>query len=176
MKKSLLLLLPILIVGCLPPQKAPKRIKEYTSIEEALPDKENVEFFNFYEQNITTIPENIGGFPSLHKLGVQGIKFAEFPSEIISLTGLDYLDMINCGIKKLPENFGDLINIKELYLSDNQLSELPESISKLNSFKYINLDRNKFTEIPAPLSNNKTLKWLRLNGNQITNIASFAGM
>jgi len=176
MKKSLLLLIPILIVGCLPPQKAPERIKEYTSIEEALPEKENVGFFNFYDQNITTLPKNLSDFPSLHKLGVQGIKFAEFPSEIISLTGLDYLDMINCGVKNLPEDFGDLLNIKELYLSDNQLSELPESISKLNNLKYINLDRNKFTEIPAPLSNNKTLKWLRLNGNQITNITSFAGM
>jgi len=175
-KRSLLLLIPILVAGCLPPQKAPDRIKEYTSIEEALPEKESVEFFNFHEQNLSALPKNLGDFPILHMLGVQGITFAEFPIEIISLTGLDYLDMINCGVKELPENFGDLLNIKELYLSDNQLSKLPDSILKLNSLRYINLDRNKFTEIPDTLSNNKTLKWLRLNGNQITNITSFAGM
>jgi Leucine-rich repeat (LRR) protein len=176
MKKSLLLLIPILVAGCLPPQKAPERIKEYTSIEEALPEKENVEFLNFYEQNITNLPERIGDFPRLRKLRVQGIKFEEFPNEIIALSKLEYLDMINCGIKELPQNFGDLVNIKKLYLSDNQLSALPESVSKLTGLKYINLDRNNFTEFPVSLSNHKTLRWLRLNDNQITNITSFAGM
>ncbi|KAF6202223.1 hypothetical protein GE061_004621 [Apolygus lucorum] len=56
-----------------------------------------------------------------------------------------------CYICTLPDNFGDLINLEYLNLSNNDLSLLPASFNKLTRLKHVDLYHNSFSEFPAEL-------------------------
>ena len=44
---------------------------------------------------------------------------------------------------ELPASIGGLINLEELYLSNNQLTDVPESLSYLSSLKLLRLNDNQ---------------------------------
>jgi Leucine-rich repeat (LRR) protein len=70
----------------------------------------------------------------------------------------------------LPESFGNLSSLKELYLEYNQLTSIPESIGNLSSLEKLMLDSNtQLTgEIPSWIGNLETLTHLGLSNNQLT--------
>jgi Leucine-rich repeat (LRR) protein len=69
---------------------------------------------------------------------------------------INCLKLKNRRIEKLPESIGNLLNLKYLDLSGNELKELPQSISKL-SFIGINLRYNNLTSFPEFLNQEELL-------------------
>jgi Leucine-rich repeat (LRR) protein len=65
------------------------------------------------------------------------------PNNIGQLSSLEilYLDA-NFNATIVNENIADLINLKELYLSQNRLSKLPSSYTKLTNLKILDLSEN----------------------------------
>ena len=59
-------------------------------------------------------------------------------------------------------------DIKELYLSSNQLTELPREIGNLTQLTYLNLSNNQLTELPSDIGNLTQLNCLILRSNQLT--------
>ncbi len=72
------------------------------------------------------------------------------------------------GIISLPENFGNLKNLKLLYLANNQLTALPDNFYKLKSLQVLDLSSNQLTAFPMNIRQLFSLKVLKMNYNMLT--------
>jgi hypothetical protein len=82
--------------------------------------------------------------------------------------GTAKLDLRTAGITKIPEAIGNMVQLKNLVLSENKIQALPESIGKLINLKTLYLFQNQLTLLPESLSNLTGLQWLGLTGNMIS--------
>lgn len=82
--------------------------------------------------------------------------------------GAEEIDISKTGISKLPDDIGNMVQLKSLILSENKLQSLPESIGHLSNLKTLYLFHNQLTSLPESLSNLKGLQWLGLSGNSIS--------
>ena len=71
------------------------------------------------------------------------------------------------GISQLPDEIGELANLRQLYLSTNKLTSLPESIGNLTNLHQLWLDGNQLTTLPSSLSRLKRMGELKLAGNPL---------
>jgi Leucine-rich repeat (LRR) protein len=73
---------------------------------------------------------------------------------IPALSHLVVIDIVNCGLIKLPEEFALLRNIECLEAQDNQITKIPKWICKIcGTDALIRLDRNQISKIPSWLNN-----------------------
>lgn len=85
------------------------------------------------------------------------------PPEIKWLApNIEELDLRFCGVKKLPDEIGELKRLASLNLAANQLKELPENMAKLKKIEYLSLANNPLTSLPKALWKLKNLKYLDL--------------
>ena len=70
-------------------------------------------------------------------------------------------------LKELPREIGNLVNLQELYLSDNQLTEIPKEIGNLSKLQILSLTYNGFTQIPKEIGNLFNLRILGLYKNKL---------
>ena len=90
-------------------------------------------------------------------------------NKFLKTPNLHILELINNGIKDLPESFVDnLTNLKELNLLNNRLYTLPTSFSKLsNSLEILGLSTNPLRDLPD-LSHFSKLKTLDISYTRYT--------
>ncbi len=111
-------------------------------IDRAIQDR--VTHLDLYQKRLTHLPDKIVDIPSLVSLRASD-------NQLITL----------------PENIGNLSNLRELRLYKNQLSSLPDSISHLTNLVSLSLSFNKFKLFPDIIASLINLKELKLNNNQI---------
>ena len=68
-------------------------------------------------------------------------------------------------IGSLPDQIGQLKNIKELWLENQQLEELPPAIFELEDLEVLRLEENDLSALPADLGKVRKLRVLDLNSN-----------
>ena len=71
-------------------------------------------------------------------------------------------------LTELPAEIGDIRELEELWVSDNQLVGLPTSIQRMTELQWLLLDGNKLTELPAEISDLRKLRELCVNRNPLT--------
>ncbi|MHA1231615.1 MAG: leucine-rich repeat domain-containing protein [Candidatus Helarchaeota archaeon] len=54
------------------------------------------------------------------------------------------LGLYACGLTALPESFGQLKSLQELWIYENQLTTLPESFLHLSNLKMLYIEGNPF--------------------------------
>ncbi|MHA1146657.1 MAG: leucine-rich repeat domain-containing protein [Promethearchaeota archaeon] len=87
-----------------------------------------------------------------------------------SIDQLKYLEMLFIGgnnISKLPSSIGNLKSLKQLRMEENQIKELPESIGNLTFLEILHANNNKITHLPKSFFNLKSLKKLYLKNNYL---------
>lgn len=77
----------------------------------------------------------------------------------------------------VPANLPTLLShIVQLDLSKNQLDELPENFGQLKNLKHLDLYANKISKLPVTFAQLKNLKWLDLKDNPLVpSLAQAAG-
>lgn len=117
-------------------------------------------------------PSFAGTLAPLFQLpALENLKVLETPLEPLRLplghtrAPLRFLTLKECGLKKLPLEFGELITLKELHLPNNKLSDLPGSFVDLINLSWLNLDKNDLGHFPQILGKMPKLKHLSLDGN-----------
>jgi Leucine-rich repeat (LRR) protein len=68
----------------------------------------------------------------------------------------------------LPRNKKELLELKFLNLSENNLKELPPEIGSLKNLETLMINNNLLTVLPPEIGKLENLKYLILHGNQIT--------
>lgn len=164
------------LVGCSFQQSAPRKLittsSEATTIEKSL----EVEFINLSATNGDEKPvfSNLlqANYPKVEKLSLRGHKLDTEDFAFIEHvgSGLNYLDISECGLNAIPVEVSAIDGLNTLYLSDNAINELDVKFYSLDKLTYVNLDRNSLTNLPNGISGLKALKWLRLNNNKLSSL------
>ncbi|HIK06230.1 MAG TPA: leucine-rich repeat domain-containing protein [Trichormus sp. M33_DOE_039] len=80
------------------------------------------------------------------------------------------LDLSGKGLKTLPPEIGQLVNLRSLNLSSNQLSSLPPKIVQLLNLRSLNLNSNKLSSLPLEIGHLVNLQTLDLYNNQLSSL------
>ena len=97
------------------------------------------------------------------------------PSQLGNLLELRVLELSNNQLTSIPAKVGKLVKLQLLALGDNQLALLPAEIGALTHLQQLYLGHNRLTTIPAELGNLLGLQALYLNDNQLTKIQAELG-
>jgi internalin A len=105
-----------------------------------------------------------------HRSGAQGLDLRrlglrELPPSISQLMQLRRLDISGNQLTALPEAIGQLTQLQGLAAVGNQLARLPEAIGQLTQLHHLHISGNQLTTLPESLKNLTQLKALYLHDN-----------
>lgn len=169
------------------------------SIPESIRMLKNLESADFFESRISSLPKWFPELKSLKTLTLGFRKKEHLEMAFIVLKDMDSLlslKLQNLELTELPNNIGELRNLKELDISYNQLSKVPDQIKECTQLEKIVIDGNLqvsapgfwgfanhlpklsvlylnycgLIEIPSEVYNIRQLKLLYLSNNQIKEV------
>jgi Leucine-rich repeat (LRR) protein len=111
--------------------------KVYTSLEQALQNKDSVLYLNLKNQRIHRFPMEILQLKNLQKLSMSRNYLDTIPKEIAELKHLHYLDLSSNFIEQLPKEISTL-PLDTLILWDNHIHGFDSSFALL-PLKYLDL-------------------------------------
>ncbi|XP_042562941.1 leucine-rich repeat-containing protein 40 [Clupea harengus] len=123
-----------------------------------------------HDNQLTTLPKEIGELDQLQKLVLSHNKLKELPLELWGLTNLRSLHLQQNQLEGLPQEIAQLINLDEIDLSNNQLAEVPDGLGNLTKLVKLNLSCNKLKSLSPAISNMKNLRMLDCTKNQLESI------
>ncbi|XP_061482145.1 leucine-rich repeat-containing protein 63 [Rhineura floridana] len=88
-----------------------------------------------------------------------------FPKEVYHLKHLEVLKLRNNPIKFIPEDIGQMKNLKLLIMSFNLLTALPAGLFSLPNLQGLDVSYNELEFIPTEIGNLRSLTYLNLEGN-----------
>ena len=141
--------------------------KCYTSIEDALAEKDKVECLDLTRQKLKSFPTEILEFKNLKVLILSKNKIEELPAEIGQLDSLHTLVAYRNGITDIRFLAG-APQLKHVDLSDNFIEEIPDEIEQCSSLEYLNLNMNVLAKTSASLGYLPNLKVLDVTENEMT--------
>lgn len=133
----------------------------------------NIESFTWSSR--LPLPLEIFDLPNLLRLYIIGFSYNNYPitkipNEIGNLINLKELYIYNGIITELPNNMDKLKNLEILCVTHNQLKEIPNYICDLPSLKILDLSFNELTKLPNNIGNLKKLLKLNIGYNKITEL------
>lgn len=114
-------------------------------------------------------------FSNLTELQIGENNFAEFPTEIYSLTNLTDLFVYYNGFTHIPEGIETLKNLETFNGAGNQFTSLPEGFYQLSQLRGLYLDNNNFSILSQNIANLTNLEALEITRNQLTSLPSNIG-
>lgn len=78
-------------------------------------------------------------------------------------------------LEVLPEELGDLVNLKELDILGNKLTSLPSSFTKLSKLEILHAENNQLAKLPKSLGSLVSLKKVYLQNNKLTKLHASLG-
>jgi Leucine-rich repeat (LRR) protein len=127
---------------------------------------------------MTFLPENIAEiFPNLINFWVLNCSMkAVAKTNFNSLNQLILLTIsMNENLETIQEeSFGDLVDLRDLYLQSNSISNIrSKTFAKLTKLEILDLSANQLTSLPADVfKHNVNLEYLAINENKLMTIAS----
>ncbi len=106
---------------------------------------------SIYDEQLDSIPKNIGNLKSLEILSLSKNNLTTIPEQIGSLKRLKELRLYKNKLSYIHPNIGNLKVLESLDISANNLNSLPESIGNLKSLKYLYASHNKITFLPKTI-------------------------
>jgi small GTP-binding protein len=101
-------------------------------------------------------------------LSERGVK--RIPSEIAQIVNLESLNLGNNQIRVIPDEIAHLANLKELYLHNNQINIIPDAVTLLSNLQILYLSNNQIHIIPDTINQLSNLQSLFLSINEIHSI------
>ena len=120
----------------------------------------------------TTIFGKIYSIEKTHKIYLNALDLKELPDEIGNLTNVKYMFLDENKLTYLPTSMGGLNSLLKLNLINNRLTNLPDSIGDLLNLEHLNLSGNKITSLPDSIGNLKKIKYLLLSENRLKYLPS----
>ncbi len=135
----------------------------------------NLNELYLYNNQLTSLPTEIGSLGSLTKIYFGNNLLTSIPSQIGNLTSLLSLSFYSNQLTSIPSQIGNLTNLYGLYLNDNKITSLPPEIGNLGSLTKIYIQDNQLTFIPAEIGNLSGLTTLLAWNNQLTSLPDSMG-
>lgn len=90
-----------------------------------------------------------------------------FPASLDNLINLRELDISQNNLPKIPDVIYNLINLKRLNVSDNEIKEITANIENLQKLESLNLSRNEINVLPTTICKLAKLRQLYVNDNEL---------
>lgn len=128
-------------------------------------ERENWEALSLVIGDFEEIPAEIGRLTNLKSLSItledSCGKSIVLPPEIGRLKRLETFDAYGCNMVGLPEEFGELINLKIVNLNENNFTVFPKEILALKKLESLALNYN-FKKLPDEICDLVNLRFLYL--------------
>ncbi len=134
---------------------------------EEILELKHIRVLKFWENNLSSLPDEIGQLEYLQELELSWNQFDIFPIGITGLKELRELNFYHNRISLLPSKIGKLSKLERLHIDSNQVTELPLEMCTLVNLKYLFLDHNKIRSLPPELEALDNLIILSLEKNEI---------
>lgn len=85
------------------------------------------------------------------------------------------LNLSGMGLTELPASIGRLVQLRALYLNNNQLTALPETIGQLSQLQTLEVSGNKLRALPARIGDLRKLNSLKVRRNFLSNLPESIG-
>ena len=122
-----------------------------------------------YGNQLNTIPAYVSLLKNLYDLDVSFCELKEFPSPILELKRLEYLDISNNFIRSIPQDITRL-QLKKFHLGKNPLDEFPKFLCQFSALEKTDLSSCFLERIPPIIFGLKNLTEINLRDNCITNL------
>ncbi len=122
--------------------------REYTSLETALANKDQVVKLNLRKHKLKEIPEDITQFPNLQVLNLSKNKLTTLPSFVGQLSKLTHLDVSRNRIDTMVPEFCNLTNLREFHAGMNEIRYLPDSLHNCERLQVLDLWSNNIGSLP----------------------------
>ncbi|KGE13972.1 hypothetical protein [Sphingobacterium deserti] len=123
---------------------------------------------------LTKLPTSINNLHGLVALNMKANPLTQIPS-LCNLTKLDSLNLSYCNLATLPNDIGDMKNLRYLAAEDNFIETLPQSITQLTGLKTMLLGRNLLTELSMDIGQLEQLEELDLSVNHLKALPTTIG-
>ncbi|KAG8447427.1 hypothetical protein GDO86_014780 [Hymenochirus boettgeri] len=105
----------------------------------------------------------ISDLSTLKVLDLHENQIASLPANIGQLTSLRVLNVERNVLRSLPDSIGDLVQLQTLNVKGNKLKLLPPTVGGLRCLRTLNVSENRLQELPRSLANIRTLETLTLD-------------
>ncbi|KAE9462814.1 hypothetical protein C3L33_05278, partial [Rhododendron williamsianum] len=106
---------------------------------------------------------------------MDGFHLSYLPDEIGNLISLRTLDLTQNNLSTLPDGICNLTCLKRLRLEENNVSNLPSGIGRLTSLEGLFLSRNSLCTLPDTIGKLSCLKYLLVENNKLSHLPSEIG-
>ncbi|MBI5091106.1 MAG: leucine-rich repeat domain-containing protein [Candidatus Hydrogenedentes bacterium] len=134
------------------------------------PGVENIQRLNLNDNQLSTLPPEIGQLTALTNLNLKDNQLSSLPPEVGKLTTLTTLILTSNRLSTLPSEIGQLTALFVLDLDGNQLSTLPPEIGQLTALTNFPLSDNQLSSLPPEVGQLTTLMSLTLMSNQLSTL------
>ena len=147
-------------------------IKEFPDYNKLKEKKKNKEIYAILYQ-LSKLKEKLQLMGSIYdiykleKLSATFKRIKNIPKEIGVLVNLKELYLNNNQIIEIPKEIGNLRNLQQLWIGQNQIKEIPKEIGKLKKLRLIDFQNNKIEIVPKELADIPKLQNLNLSFNPI---------
>lgn len=124
------------------------KLKEYTSLEDALKEPDSVQKLSLKNKRLKEIPAEVFQFKNLVELDLRGNRISSIPPQIGMLTNLHYLNLSRNDLDSIPSTIGKLTNLTYVELGQNAIHYIAPEFKQLESLQYISLWENELTYFP----------------------------
>lgn len=136
-----------------------------------------IKYLTFEKCKILNIGPNIlGKSSSLEHLDFRGCdNIQALPCNISSQRHLKWL-YIHCrGLKQLPEDWGELVGLRNLILECPQITQIPDSLGNLIHLEYIDFRSSRLRHFPESVGRLKFLKHLSIRCHKLSYLPDAIG-
>jgi Protein tyrosine and serine/threonine kinase/Leucine rich repeat len=133
---------------------------------------DSLEILNLSDNNLRSLPTDLGRFHKLKIIFLSNNDFEEVPEVLADCPNLSMVGFKSNKIRVLGENSLPL-GVRWLILTDNQLERLPNSIGRLEKLQKLMLAGNQLRSLPDEMAACQNLELIRLAANQLESLPSW---
>ncbi|WP_172826781.1 T9SS type A sorting domain-containing protein [Flammeovirga sp. SJP92] len=142
----------------------------------SLSNLSNLKELYFYDNSgITSSLGVVNDLTTLETIVFSGCELTKFPEELLKLSELQFIDLSNNQIQKIPSGISSLTKLSNLHLDGNRFTFYPSIVNEITSLEVLDLSNNLISSIPSEIGNLSNLVELRLEKNSLLTIPSAFG-
>ncbi len=132
------------------------------------PTAANTTLKSIYMENnqLTSLPD-LSLCDALEILSLSSNQFAQFPSSVLALDGLQMLNIAYNQLTSVPD-LSPMKSLTTINLDSNKITQLPGGVEKLHALQQLSICNNLITELPDRLADSVNLQILLISVNNLT--------